>query len=306
MDSHYKNNLHDEPGATLAMDSNKLGSIIHPGQLRNAMASLHTDTTSIEVSDIDRSSPTILTFTPHRILFSSLVTSTATVQYGYVKEDFIRTASVGAVLFMLPGREIKAHITAGRMCTVTCSFDNEYAAERIGDLESITHAQLHNALDFRSALISSILLRLMHEAMHPGAISTSVVDALGHAMLIECAHWLQAHECNDMGKFTIREFQRVEQYLAGLTGKAPCVTDLASMCGFSERHFAKLFREFTGITVSQYIKAAQLSKAKALLLETDFPLKEISYRLGYSSIANFTTFFRAAAGVTPGQFRQSQ
>src|SRR5690606_39242574 len=122
-------------------------SVIQPGQLRSALASLHTGTTSIEVSDMDRASPTILTFTPHRIVFSSLVTANATIQYGYVQEDFVRTASVGSILFMLPGREIKAHITRGRMCTVTCSFDNDYAAERIGPLDSITHAQLHNALD---------------------------------------------------------------------------------------------------------------------------------------------------------------
>jgi AraC family transcriptional regulator len=297
--------LHGDPGATRAVDSSKLGSIIHPGQLRNALASLHTETTSVEVSDLDRASPTILTFTPHRIVISSLVTSTATIQYGYVQEDLVRTASVGAILFMLPGREIKAHITPGRLCTVTCSFDNDYAAERIGPLDTITHAQLHSALDFRSALISAILLRLMHEALHPGPISTAVVDSLGHSMLIECAHWLRSQECDKSGKFTIREFQRVEHYLAGLTGKAPTVTDLAALCGFSERYFAKLFREFSGMAVSHYIKAVQLSKAKALLLETDFPLKEIAYRLGYSTIANFTSWFRAATGVTPGQFRSS-
>lgn len=294
-----------DPGATLARDSSTRGSIIQPGQLRNALASLRTDTTFVEVSDLDRASPTILTFTPHRIVISSLMTSTAVVQYGYVQEDFVRTASVGAILFMLPGREIKAHISPGRLCTVTCSFDNDYAAERLGPLDTITHAQLHSALDFRSALIPAILLRLMHEALHPGAISSDVVDALGHAMLIECAHWLQANAGDNSGKFTIREFHQVEQYLAGLTGKAPNVSDLAALCGLSERYFAKLFREFTGMAVSHYIKAVQLSKAKTLLRETEFPLKEIAYRLGYSSIANFTSWFRSVTGVTPGQFRSS-
>lgn len=292
-----------EPGATLAMENNNAGPLIQPGELRNALASLNTDTTFIEVSDLDRPSPTILTFTPHRIVFSSLVTASATIHYGYVEEDFIRIASVGNILFMLPGREIKAQISAGRMCTVTCSFDNDYAAERLGPLDNLTHAQLHDALDMRSSLISSILLRLMQEAMHPGSISNAVVDALGHAMLTECAHWLQAHENNDSGTFTNREMQRVDQYLAGLSGKAPNVSDLAAICGFSERYFAKLFREYTGMAVSQYVKAVQLSKAKTLLLETDLPLKEIAYRLGFSSTANFTSSFRAATGVTPGQFR---
>lgn len=296
--------MEGDPGSTQATDSS-VGSVIQPVNLRSVLASLHTDTTFVEVSDLDRSTPTVLTFTPHRIVFSSLVASTATIQYGYVEEGFARTASVGNILFMLPGREVNAQITPGRMCTVTCSFENGYAEARLGSLDAITHAKLHDALDLRSALTSSILLRLMQEALHPGAISHEVVDSLGHAMLIECAHWLRAQESGSSGKFTAREFQRVEEYLAGLTGKAPSVTDLAALCGLSERYFAKLFREYAGMTASQYIKAVQLSKAKGLLLETDFPLKEIAYRLGYSNIANFTASFRSATGFTPGQYRTS-
>lgn len=300
-----------EPGATLAMVGTELeptrrGQIIQPGELRNAVAALHTDTTFIEVSDIDQPAPTILKFTPHRIVFSTLVTATSKIQYGYAGEKRIRTASVGNVLFMLPGREIQARITAGRMCTVTCSFENDYAAHLIQPLDSITPDQLYDALDFRSALISSILLRLMQEALYPGAISSAVADSLGHSMLIECAHWLQAQQAQQSGAFTVREFQMIERYLAGLSGKAPSVSDLADISGLSERYFAKLFRDFTGMAVSHYIKTKQLTKAKALLLETDLPLKEIAYRLGYSTSTNFTSSFRTATGITPRQFRLSQ
>ena len=300
-----------EPGATLAMEGTQLepslhSNLIRSGELRDALASLHTDTTFIEVSDIDRPSPTILSFTPHRIVFSTLITATSRIQYGYVGDNRIRTASVGNVLFMLPGREIQARITAGRMCTITCSFDTDYAGSLIGPLDQVTQDQLHNALDFRSALISSILLRLMQEALYPGAMSATLADSLGHSMLLECAHWLRVREPQPSGVFTEREFEIIEHYLAGLTGKAPSVADLAAICGLSERYFAKLFRDFTRMPISQYIKTKQLTKAKALLLETDLPLKEIAYRLGYSTSTNFTSSFRTATGTTPKQFRRSQ
>lgn len=284
----------------------KKGAFEYSGNLRNAMASLHTDTTHVEVSDLDHGSPMNLTFTPNRTVLSTLVAATASIEYGYPDENLVRTAAVGSVLFMLPGRELQARITPGRLCAVTCSFDNDYAAQFMGPLATLTHAQLHQALDFRSSLISSILLRLMQEALAPGAIHQRVVESLGHAMLTECAHWLQAPEQDVKGAFTAREFQMIEHYLAGLTGKAPNVADLAALCGFSERYFAKRFREFSGVPISQYIKAVQLAKAKSLLLETDLPLKEIAYRLGFSSTANFTASFRTATGITPGQFRKSQ
>ncbi|HVK99981.1 MAG TPA: AraC family transcriptional regulator [Dongiaceae bacterium] len=277
-----------------------------PSKLRNALASLHTDTTHVEVSDMDWVSPITLQFTPNRVGFSALVSSTSVIRYGYAQENLLRSTAVGNLLFMLPGQEIHAEIEPGRLSTVTCSFDTAYAENIIGPLEQLSHVQLHNALDLRSSLISSILLRLMQEALYPGAISQAVAESFGHAILTECAHWLKAQDDRPptTGHLTARELQIIEQYLAGLSGKSPSVAELASACGFSERYFAKLFRDQTGFSISQYFKAVQTSKAKVLLQETDLPLKEIAYRLGYSSAANFSSSFRAATGITPGQFRK--
>ena len=277
-------------------------------KLRNTLASVHTDTTHVEVSDLDWLAPATLRFTSNRVGFSFLVSSSTSIQYGYADEQRLRSASgVGSILFILPGREIVAQIAPGRLSTVTCSFDNAYAESIIGPLDQLSYTQLHNALDLRSSLMSSLLLRLRHEALYPGPISQAVAESFGHAMLTECAHWLKAQDCEDNtgGALTARELQIIEQYLAGLSGKAPSVADLASACSLSERYFAKRFRELTGISVSQYIKAVQVSKAKSLLLETDLPLKEIAYRLGYSTSANFAASFRAATGTTPGQYRKS-
>lgn len=303
-----------QQGATQASETiywelTQPGNHMHPGsRLRNALASLHADNTHVEVSDMDWATPITLQFTPNRVGFSTLVSSSASVEYGYTDEEKLRTTSVGKILFFLPGREILAKIAPGRLCTVTCSFDTQYAESIIGPLDQLSHAQLHNALDLRSSLISSIMLRLMHEALYPGAISQAVAESFGHAMLTECAHWLKAQDSDTpvAGQLTARELQIMEDYLAGLSGKAPSVADLAAACGFSERYFSRLFRKMTGIPVSQYIKSAQVSKAKVLLLETDLPLKEIAYRLGYSTSANFSASFRAATGITPGQFRKAE
>ena len=277
-------------------------------KLRNSFASVHTDTTHVEVSDLDWVAPATLRFTSNRVGFSFLVSSSTSIQYGYADERQLRSSTgVGSILFILPGREIVAQIAPGRLSAVTCSFDTSYAENIIGPLDQLSCTQLHNALDLRSSLMSSLLLRLRQEALYPGPISQAVAESFGHAMLTECAHWLKAQDnsAGIAGPLTARELQIIEQYLAVLTGKAPSVADLASACGFSERYFAKLFRELTGIPISQYIKAVQVAKAKALLMETDLPLKEIAFRLGYSTPANFAASFRATTGATPGQFRKS-
>jgi AraC family transcriptional regulator len=108
------------------------------------------------------------------------------------------------------------------------------------------------------------------------------------------------------GRLTAKHIHTIKGYLSGLTTKAASVADLAAACGYSERHFAKLFREQYGCSVSSYLKAVQISRAKAYLLSTDLHLKEIAHKLGFSSLAHFSHTFREVTGETPGQFRRAE
>ncbi|HWM68709.1 MAG TPA: helix-turn-helix transcriptional regulator [Steroidobacteraceae bacterium] len=81
---------------------------------------------------------------------------------------------------------------------------------------------------------------------------------------------------------------------------------IAAACGFSERYFAKLFREQTNQSIGRYLKSVQVSKARDYLLQTGLPLKEIAYRLGFHRPSNFSDAFRAATGQTPGRFRSAR
>ena len=261
----------------------------------------------IAVNELRFTQPTVLNFMPNRMGFSLLVASTAAVRYGYGGEE-PRALGSSALMMMLPGREIIATISAGVMRTVTCTFSVGYAESIMGSLAAISQVRLLDALDVRSTLVSSIMFRLMNEAIYPSPISDKVVDALGQALLVECAHWsyVEKQPASQPRRLSAQDFELIEQCLSGADGKAPSVTELASLCGFSERYFSKLFREQTGCSISQYIKSVKIARAKAYLLETDLSLKEIAYRLGYSTPASFSYAFRCATGRTPAAFRFSE
>ena len=292
---------------SISVESLMRGQNTLPSRLRNATASLYTDTTYIEVSDLEWSDNTTLSFTPFRIGFSSTISSSASIRYGYGQDSLIQSPGVGNILFMLPGKEIHAEISPGRLCTVTCSFDQAYAESIMGAIDQMTPLKMQKALELRSPLISAILLRLMQEAVYSGPLSHTVAETLGQAILVECAHWLRSEGTVAQPKalITAHHFEIIDRYLSDLSGKTPSVVALASACGFSERYFAKLFRAQTGLPISQYIKSVRISKAKALLLESDLSLKEIAFRLGYSSAANFSSSFSAAVGQAPGRFRSA-
>lgn len=81
---------------------------------------------------------------------------------------------------------------------------------------------------------------------------------------------------------------------------------LASHISYSPSHFTRLFKEKTGLSPLYYISSLRLSRAKHLLLTTDYSIRDISLEIGQQSLGTFTTRFTKRVGVTPSEFRQSR
>jgi AraC family transcriptional regulator len=58
--------------------------------------------------------------------------------------------------------------------------------------------------------------------------------------------------------------------------------------------------------LSGYLADWRMERARFLLLQTDLPLKEVAFRLGFANAANFSTAFSKEMQLPPGQFRRQQ
>jgi AraC-like DNA-binding protein len=65
-----------------------------------------------------------------------------------------------------------------------------------------------------------------------------------------------------------------------------------------------LVKQNTGKTVREHIQERLLYEAKALLLRTDLTVSRISYGLGFSDPAAFTSFFKKKERISPSHFRK--
>lgn len=65
------------------------------------------------------------------------------------------------------------------------------------------------------------------------------------------------------------------------------------------------FRKETGMTVSQYIDRAVMSRAEEMLLSTEKSVLEISEFLGFCDQSYFARRFKAAFGVTPRDYKHT-
>lgn len=83
----------------------------------------------------------------------------------------------------------------------------------------------------------------------------------------------------------------------------PSVESLAAQVGMSQRRLAEAFRDIFGCTVFEWIVQQRLDLARDLLLNSDFPIKEIAFRLGYTHISTFSSAFARRFDVSPASFR---
>ena len=81
------------------------------------------------------------------------------------------------------------------------------------------------------------------------------------------------------------------------------VPALASRVGMSERNFSRSFRRDTGVAPAQFVEMARLSRAKALLEASDWPIERIAERAGFGSPDGLHRAFQKHARITPAEYR---
>jgi AraC family transcriptional regulator len=84
------------------------------------------------------------------------------------------------------------------------------------------------------------------------------------------------------------------------------LAEIAEAVELSPFHFARAFKQATGLTPHQYVIKNRIERAKTLLADDELPLVEVSYRAGFKNQSHFTTLFRRLTSLTPKAYRDSR
>ncbi|MBP1989024.1 helix-turn-helix domain-containing protein [Paenibacillus eucommiae] len=79
---------------------------------------------------------------------------------------------------------------------------------------------------------------------------------------------------------------------------------LADHFDVSPSMLSRMFKEETNGNYMDYIIQFRMDKAKEWLIHTELSIKEITDRLRYTSVQNFTRIFKQITGFPPGNFRK--
>lgn len=81
------------------------------------------------------------------------------------------------------------------------------------------------------------------------------------------------------------------------------VAALVKKCARCPEHVSRSFKKHLGLTPSQYINKCRLQRAAHLLVNTNYPVTEICYSIGYENLSYFHRLFRQAFDLPPRSYR---
>lgn len=79
---------------------------------------------------------------------------------------------------------------------------------------------------------------------------------------------------------------------------------ISQKLGYDYKYLSGIFSEVKGITIQQFIILHKIERVKELLLYDELNLSEISFRMGYSSVAHLCNQFKKITGLTPTYFKK--
>lgn len=114
-------------------------------------------------------------------------------------------------------------------------------------------------------------------------------------MLAEIAGKLYAADCTMV---------KVIETMQKETADMGCNAEYAKICGLSEYHFIRRFKECTGMSPHRYKVKLLMEKAAELLSKTDMNVSEVAELLGYGDSLYFSRVFKKQHGVSPRRYRR--
>jgi AraC family L-rhamnose operon transcriptional activator RhaR len=80
--------------------------------------------------------------------------------------------------------------------------------------------------------------------------------------------------------------------------------ELSMLAFLSPSHFCRLFKEYTGLTVSEYTQRLRIEEACRLLKMSDKKVIDVAADVGYKDIKHFNQVFKKIIGKTPRDYRK--
>ena len=111
-------------------------------------------------------------------------------------------------------------------------------------------------------------------------------------------------EFREAGGLSERALKSATDYINDNLASELTLAEIAGVANLSPHHFARMFKQSTGMPPHRYLIGQRLECAKGLLARTELSISEVAQACGFSHQGHLARHFRNVLGTTPGEFRR--
>ena len=134
------------------------------------------------------------------------------------------------------------------------------------------------------------------------SIFSKLMDVFGMLMKKDYSDSLVVIQ-NDKQREVYIKFKSLVEWLAMHSSENVSMDEAANHVGYSKFHFARLFKEYTGMTFNDYETTLKLNEVERQLADTDLQISDIAMSCGFNNLTSLSRCFKKQYGCSPSQFR---
>lgn len=167
------------------------------------------------------------------------------------------------------------------------------------------HFQMMDVMDDR--VLQSCMIRLAMPAAPRNGAADGCKDEAARRLVLRLVELNGGGRCDwhsDASVFDRRTLDHLVSYIDAHLHVAPSLSDMAQLVGLSPSHFARKFRQSTGLSLRRFINRRRLCGSLEKLKDESQSLAHLALDLGFSSQSHFTRIFSGLTGMTPLTYRK--
>ncbi len=141
------------------------------------------------------------------------------------------------------------------------------------------------------------LIRCLSDGTHPLNVTGQIFQMLGILFSLYAVEQNVYHTSND-------KFRQVLEYIDTHYTESISAHSLSQQFNYNESYFCRLFKQTTGLTLSNYIRILRMEKAQQLLRQPDIPIAQVARQCGYADANYFSLCVQKHFQTSPTELRQ--
>ena len=230
----------------------------------------------------------------HHAFFEIHCVLSGTISYEFKERTL--SARAGEYVVIPPHHPHRVESLSDDFCKLTVAFDingQEYP--------SSSKAWVADISDEISDVVSLISKYSAEKHEYSKELITLWLQAAVYIVMSNSSYKLHSEK---VGESYDTRFLKAKKYIEDNYDVFFSCEEIAEYCRLSVKQLGRLFLQYEGVGLSEFIRKTKLDAAKRMLVSSEKSQKKISEELGFSSVSYFNKFFMKWEGVSPGEFKK--